>query len=98
MVLALISGTLPAHCVGESSQGLSCPDGIRCPVPQPNAGALTDVLVLVAAEMNHFHSNGIYDYNSVIRLYLEQQVQFYETKEGCGVLVRCPPLRAQGTL
>ncbi|ERE85008.1 sorting nexin-9 [Cricetulus griseus] len=31
------------------------------------------------AEMNHFHSNRIYDYNSVIRLYLEQQVQFYET-------------------
>lgn len=29
--------------------------------------------------MNHFHSNRIYDYNSVIRLYLEQQVQFYET-------------------
>ena len=34
---------------------------------------------MVAAEMNHFHSNRIYDYNSVIRLYLEQQVQFYET-------------------
>ncbi|XP_060061249.1 sorting nexin-9 isoform X3 [Erinaceus europaeus] len=31
------------------------------------------------AEMNHFHSNRIYDYNSVVRLYLEQQVQFYET-------------------
>ncbi|OCT77954.1 hypothetical protein XELAEV_18029052mg, partial [Xenopus laevis] len=31
------------------------------------------------AEMNHFHSNRIYDYNSVIRVYLEQQVQFYET-------------------
>nr|XP_033791605.1 LOW QUALITY PROTEIN: sorting nexin-9 [Geotrypetes seraphini] len=31
------------------------------------------------AEMNHFHSNRIYDYNGVIRLYLEQQVQFYET-------------------
>lgn len=29
--------------------------------------------------MNHFHSNRIYDYNSVIRLYLEQQAQFYET-------------------
>lgn len=36
-------------------------------------------MVLVVAEMNHFHSNRIYDYNSVIRLYLEQQVQFYET-------------------
>uniref|UniRef100_A0A5F8A107 Sorting nexin n=1 Tax=Macaca mulatta TaxID=9544 RepID=A0A5F8A107_MACMU len=34
------------------------------------------------AEMNHFHSNRIYDYNSVIRLYLEQQVQFYETVSG----------------
>ncbi|NWX91265.1 SNX9 protein, partial [Nothoprocta pentlandii] len=31
------------------------------------------------AEMNHFHSNRIYDYNSVISLYLEQQAQFYET-------------------
>lgn len=36
----------------------------------------------VVAEMNHFHSNRIYDYNSVIRLYLEQQVQFYETVSG----------------
>ena len=36
-------------------------------------------MVLIAAEMNHFHSNRIYDYNSVIRLYLEQQAQFYET-------------------
>lgn len=36
-------------------------------------------MLLVAAEMNHFHSNRIYDYNSVIRLYLEQQAQFYET-------------------
>ncbi|EMP32235.1 Sorting nexin-9 [Chelonia mydas] len=32
------------------------------------------------AEMNHFHSNRIYDYNNVIRLYLEQQAQFYETE------------------
>jgi len=40
---------------------------------------LIDILALVVAEMNHFHSNRIYDYNSVIRLYLEQQVQFYET-------------------
>lgn len=39
---------------------------------------VTDVSVFVVAEMNHFHSNRIYDYNSVIRLYLEQQVQFYE--------------------
>uniref|UniRef100_A0A452HDG5 Sorting nexin n=1 Tax=Gopherus agassizii TaxID=38772 RepID=A0A452HDG5_9SAUR len=34
------------------------------------------------AEMNHFHSNRIYDYNNVIRLYLEQQAQFYETVSG----------------
>uniref|UniRef100_A0A3B4C8F3 Sorting nexin n=1 Tax=Pygocentrus nattereri TaxID=42514 RepID=A0A3B4C8F3_PYGNA len=31
------------------------------------------------AEMNHFHSNRIYDYNRVMQLYLEQQVKFYET-------------------
>ncbi|XP_067845223.1 palmitoyltransferase ZDHHC14 isoform X3 [Heptranchias perlo] len=30
------------------------------------------------AEMNHFHSNRIYDYNSVIQHYLQQQVEFYE--------------------
>lgn len=36
-------------------------------------------LLCFIAEMNHFHSNRIYDYNSVIRLYLEQQAQFYET-------------------
>ncbi|XP_043919854.1 sorting nexin-9 [Protopterus annectens] len=30
------------------------------------------------AEMNHFHSNRIYDYNTVMQLYLQQQVQFYE--------------------
>ncbi|XP_039979060.1 sorting nexin-9-like isoform X2 [Xiphias gladius] len=30
------------------------------------------------AEMNHFHSNRIYDYNRVIQLYLEQQVAFYQ--------------------
>ncbi|XP_031696094.1 sorting nexin-9-like isoform X2 [Anarrhichthys ocellatus] len=26
------------------------------------------------AEMNHFHSNRIYDYNRVMQLYLEQQI------------------------
>ncbi|XP_078086103.1 sorting nexin-9b isoform X5 [Mustelus asterias] len=31
------------------------------------------------AEMNHFHSNRIYDYNSVMQHYLQQQVEFYET-------------------
>ncbi|XP_041821826.1 sorting nexin-9-like isoform X2 [Chelmon rostratus] len=30
------------------------------------------------AEMNHFHSNRIYDYNRVMQLYLEQQVSFYQ--------------------
>ncbi|KAK2857262.1 hypothetical protein Q5P01_005997 [Channa striata] len=30
------------------------------------------------AEMNHFHSNRIYDYNRVMQLYLERQVEFYQ--------------------
>uniref|UniRef100_A0A7N8WTC3 Sorting nexin-9-like n=1 Tax=Mastacembelus armatus TaxID=205130 RepID=A0A7N8WTC3_9TELE len=30
------------------------------------------------AEMNHFHSNRIYDYNRVMQLYLERQVTFYQ--------------------
>ncbi|KAK3516160.1 hypothetical protein QTP70_005510 [Hemibagrus guttatus] len=30
------------------------------------------------AEMNHFHSNRIYDYNRVMQQYLEQQAKFYE--------------------
>uniref|UniRef100_UPI003AAD3FC2 sorting nexin-9-like n=1 Tax=Centroberyx gerrardi TaxID=166262 RepID=UPI003AAD3FC2 len=30
------------------------------------------------AEMNHFHSNRIYDYNRVMQLYLEEQVNFYQ--------------------
>ncbi|XP_056157174.1 sorting nexin-9-like isoform X2 [Lampris incognitus] len=30
------------------------------------------------AEMNHFHSNRIYDYNRVMQLYLEEQIKFYE--------------------
>ena len=49
---------------------------------------------MVAAEMNHFHSNRIYDYNSVIRLYLEQQVQFYETVSGPSAGRLCPQGRA----
>lgn len=32
-----------------------------------------------SAEMNHFHSNRIYDYNRVMQLYLEEQAKFYET-------------------
>ncbi|XP_076843873.1 sorting nexin-9a isoform X2 [Brachyhypopomus gauderio] len=31
------------------------------------------------AEMNHFHSNRIYDYNRVMRFFLQEQVKFYET-------------------
>ncbi|XP_026875934.2 sorting nexin-9a isoform X2 [Electrophorus electricus] len=31
------------------------------------------------AEMNHFHSNRIYDYNRVMQFYLQEQVKFYET-------------------
>ncbi|XP_055088230.1 sorting nexin-9b isoform X3 [Periophthalmus magnuspinnatus] len=31
------------------------------------------------AEMNHFHSNRIYDYNRVMQQYLEEQIKFYET-------------------
>ncbi|XP_072363713.1 palmitoyltransferase ZDHHC14 isoform X6 [Scyliorhinus torazame] len=34
------------------------------------------------AEMNHFHSNRIYDYNTVMQHYLQQQVEFYETIAG----------------
>ncbi|KAL4623904.1 sorting nexin-9-like [Arapaima gigas] len=34
------------------------------------------------AEMNHFHSNRIHDYNRVMQLYLEEQVKFYETIAG----------------
>ncbi|XP_028255989.1 sorting nexin-9-like [Parambassis ranga] len=30
------------------------------------------------AEMNHFHSNRIYDYNRMMQFYLEQQVTFYQ--------------------
>ncbi|XP_029930435.1 sorting nexin-9-like isoform X2 [Myripristis murdjan] len=30
------------------------------------------------AEMNHFHSNRIYDYNRVMQLYLQEQVNFYQ--------------------
>jgi len=43
---------------------------VWCPSFPPYCGA---------AEMNHFHSNRIYDYNRVMQLYLEEQVKFYET-------------------
>uniref|UniRef100_A0A8C5TBD0 Sorting nexin n=1 Tax=Malurus cyaneus samueli TaxID=2593467 RepID=A0A8C5TBD0_9PASS len=46
---------------------------------QNMAKRVSTMAYALQAEMNHFHSNRIYDYNSVIRLYLEQQAQFYET-------------------
>ncbi|XP_026531060.1 sorting nexin-9 isoform X2 [Notechis scutatus] len=50
--------------------------------PQDKQNMLTRASTMsyaLQAEMNHFHSNRIYDYNTVMRLYLEQQAQFYET-------------------
>ncbi|XP_026560842.1 sorting nexin-9 isoform X2 [Pseudonaja textilis] len=50
--------------------------------PQDKQNMLTrasNMSYALQAEMNHFHSNRIYDYNTVMRLYLEQQAQFYET-------------------
>lgn len=44
-------------------------------------------MVFPPAEMNHFHSNRIYDYNRVMQLYLEQQVTFYQQVRGVGVSV-----------
>uniref|UniRef100_A0A8B9KWI7 Sorting nexin 9 n=1 Tax=Astyanax mexicanus TaxID=7994 RepID=A0A8B9KWI7_ASTMX len=40
---------------------------------------LSTMSYALQAEMNHFHSNRIYDYNRVMQLYLQEQVQFYET-------------------
>ncbi|XP_039604985.1 sorting nexin-9-like isoform X1 [Polypterus senegalus] len=42
------------------------------------AKRLSTMSYALQAEMNHFHSNRIYDYNRVMQLYLEQQVKFYE--------------------
>uniref|UniRef100_A0A8D0AJS3 Sorting nexin 9 n=1 Tax=Sander lucioperca TaxID=283035 RepID=A0A8D0AJS3_SANLU len=42
------------------------------------------------AEMNHFHSNRIYDYNRVMQLYLEEQVKFYETCSPASAFVFMP--------
>lgn len=41
-------------------------------------------MVFPPAEMNHFNSNRIYDYNRVMQLYLEQQVTFYQQVRGVG--------------
>ncbi|XP_013863011.1 sorting nexin-9b [Austrofundulus limnaeus] len=43
------------------------------------AKRLSTMSYSLQAEMNHFHSNRIYDYNRVMQLYLEEQVKFYET-------------------
>ncbi|XP_066529213.1 sorting nexin-9a [Hoplias malabaricus] len=43
---------------------------------------LSTMSYALQAEMNHFHSNRIYDYNRVMQLYLQEQVQFYETIAG----------------
>ncbi|XP_070781541.1 sorting nexin-9b isoform X2 [Enoplosus armatus] len=43
------------------------------------AKRLSTMSYTLQAEMNHFHSNRIYDYNRVMQLYLEEQVKFYET-------------------
>ncbi|XP_015228598.1 PREDICTED: sorting nexin-9 isoform X4 [Cyprinodon variegatus] len=43
------------------------------------AKRLSTMSYALQAEMNHFHSNRIYDYNRVMQQYLEEQVKFYET-------------------
>uniref|UniRef100_A0A671R7V9 Sorting nexin n=1 Tax=Sinocyclocheilus anshuiensis TaxID=1608454 RepID=A0A671R7V9_9TELE len=40
---------------------------------------LSTMSYALQAEMNHFHSNRIYDYNRLVQFYLEEQVKFYET-------------------
>uniref|UniRef100_A0A673LQJ3 Sorting nexin n=1 Tax=Sinocyclocheilus rhinocerous TaxID=307959 RepID=A0A673LQJ3_9TELE len=40
---------------------------------------LSTMSYALQAEMNHFHSNRIYDYNRLLQFYLEEQVKFYET-------------------
>uniref|UniRef100_A0AAY4B1F8 Sorting nexin n=1 Tax=Denticeps clupeoides TaxID=299321 RepID=A0AAY4B1F8_9TELE len=40
---------------------------------------LSTMSYALQAEMNHFHSNRIYDYNRIMQFYLEQQIKFYET-------------------
>lgn len=43
---------------------------------------LSTMSYALQAEMNHFHSNRIYDYNRLMQFYLEEQVKFYETVSG----------------
>ncbi|XP_023647563.2 sorting nexin-9a isoform X2 [Paramormyrops kingsleyae] len=42
------------------------------------AKRLSNMSYSLQAEMNHFHSNRIHDYNRVMQLYLTEQVKFYE--------------------
>ncbi|XP_048829953.1 sorting nexin-9-like isoform X1 [Brienomyrus brachyistius] len=42
------------------------------------AKRLSNMSYSLQAEMNHFHSNRIHDYNKVMQLYLTEQVKFYE--------------------
>uniref|UniRef100_A0A4W3KDY1 Sorting nexin 9 n=1 Tax=Callorhinchus milii TaxID=7868 RepID=A0A4W3KDY1_CALMI len=44
------------------------------------------------AEMNHFHSNRIYDFNTVMHYYLQQQVEFYDTGKTLGKFPYSTPL------
>ncbi|XP_030637929.1 sorting nexin-9a [Chanos chanos] len=39
---------------------------------------LSTMSYALQAEMNHFHTNRIYDYNRTMQFYLEEQVKFYE--------------------
>ncbi|XP_051502306.1 sorting nexin-9a [Myxocyprinus asiaticus] len=39
---------------------------------------LSTMSYALQAEMNHFHSNRIYDYNRLMQFYLEEQVKLYE--------------------
>ncbi|XP_076006205.1 sorting nexin-9-like isoform X2 [Genypterus blacodes] len=39
---------------------------------------LSSMSYTLQAEMNHFHSNRIYDYNRVMQLYLQEQADFYQ--------------------
>ncbi|KPP69983.1 sorting nexin-9-like, partial [Scleropages formosus] len=46
------------------------------------AKRVSNMSYALQAEMNHFHSNRIHDYNRVMQFYLEEQVKLYETVRG----------------
>uniref|UniRef100_A0A8C9TG26 Sorting nexin 9a n=1 Tax=Scleropages formosus TaxID=113540 RepID=A0A8C9TG26_SCLFO len=46
------------------------------------AKRVSNMSYALQAEMNHFHSNRIHDYNRVMQFYLEEQVKLYETIAG----------------